>query len=209
MRLALLGVLASCAFTPGRASQSTPPADSPGEPPADARPRDAAPLPPDACSDSDGDGTCDIVDTWPCGTAPNAPGNTLAMTANGGATNFALTSIAFDAGSSLIVVARGAAIPYHYDWKITDTACGGNCIDQLEIGFVAGRRVGCDVDQAISKGFGNTGHVDGSVTAPLTAGTYDLRTNIGQNFSCNYNGANNWWGGTPSSTRTIAKLCVH
>ena len=210
MRLGLFVVLTGCAFTAGQPAQNVPPqVDAPR--PTDApKPIDAPPPPPDACSDSDTDGICDVVDDWPCGTRPTSgPANHLAMTANGGATNFALTSITFDAGSSLIVVAPGGTIAYHYDWAISDTACGGNCIDQLEVGFVTGKRVDCDVDQAISKSFGNNGHVNGSVTAPTTPGTYDFRTNIGQNFSCTYNGANNWWGGTPAASRTIAKLCVH
>lgn len=48
-----------------------------------------------------------------------------------------------------------------------------------------------------------------AIRTPGTAGVYDLRVNLGQNYSCTYNGATGWWGGTPSTSRTIAKLCVH
>jgi len=208
VRLALFALLAGCTFAPGQPAQIvTAQPDAPRM--ADAKLVDVPPPPPDACVDVDHDGLCDSEDDWLCGQKPTAPGASLAMSANGGQTQFALTTITFDNGSSLIAVAPGATIHYHYDWAITDVACGGNCVDQLEYGFVMGGRAGCDVDQAISKSFGDSGHVDGTVTAPAAAGTYDFRMNIGQNFSCTYNGATNWWGGTPASSRTIAKLCVH
>src|SRR5262252_5346548 len=47
-------------------------ADAPGRMVDAPRLIDAA-LPPDACTDSDHDGICDVVDTWPCGPLPTAP----------------------------------------------------------------------------------------------------------------------------------------
>jgi len=169
--------------------------------------RDAAAVSPDACADSDSDGICDAVDDWPCGAKPTSSGASVAI-AHGGATNASVTSISIS-GGQLIVVAPGAALPVQFHYAITDTACGGNCIDQLELGYVPGDRVECVFDQAVSKSSGATGNTSTSVNAPATAGSYDLRIGIGQNYSCTYGGASTWYYGQPDSTQTLAKLCVH
>ena len=80
--------------------------------------------------------------------------------------------------------------------------------DQIEIGYQPGNRIECPFDNGVSKQNGASGTWTGNLTAPATPGSYDLRTNIGQNYSCTYMGANSWWNGTPPADWTIAKLCV-
>lgn len=162
--------------------------------------------PPDACSDSDGDGICDAVDTWPCGAAPTAPSTTVTMMGNGTATRMVETQISVN-GAQMVVAAPGATLAVAFHYVITDTACSSACIDQIEIGYVAGSRKGCVFDQTVSKQNGALGDATTSLTAPTTPGAYDIRTNIGQNTSCG--NTSSWWAGTPDDTRTIARLCVH
>ena len=173
----------------------------------DARIDAAKPI--DACPDADGDGVCDAVDTWPCGPAPTSPGATLTMTGNSGATSVALTTMSFGAGGQLVVAAPGASVTYTMHYQVTDTACPGDCIDQIEIGFVTGSRYNCPFDAAVSKASGASGTISTTIKVPTTAGSYDIRTNIGQNFSCTSGGATGWWNATPGATWTVAKLCVH
>jgi hypothetical protein len=45
-------------------------------------------------------------------------------------------------------------------------------------------------------------------TAPTSPGVYELRINIGQNFSCTYQGAHTWWGGNEPPD-VVGKVCVH
>jgi hypothetical protein len=171
--------------------------------PADARPD----VPPDACVDVDHDGICDSVDDWLCGVKPAAPGDTVTMTGNNGATSITLTTISAG-GSQLLDTTAGAtfALSFHYD--ITDTACASACRDQIEVGYVPGTRIGCMFDAVVSKTNGASGDVSKNETAPTTAGVYDLRANIGQGNSCGTQTA--WWANvTPPDTRTIAKVCVH
>src|SRR4051812_42289538 len=93
----------------------------------DARPLDA---PPDACSDGDGDGVCDTVDDWPCGVAPQAPATTV-VTSPGSATKATLTTISV-AGSQVVVATPNQQLAVAFHFAIADTACPGNCVDQLE-----------------------------------------------------------------------------
>ena len=51
---------------------------------------------------------------------------------------------------------------------------------------------------------------EGKHGARSTKQAYELRIELGQNFSCNYQGATGWWDNlTPAASHTIAKLCVH
>ncbi len=148
--------------------------------------------------------------TWPCGTMPAAPGSTITMSGNNGATTITLTAIDFASSGQVFIATAGSSISYTIHYDITDTACPGNCVDQIEIGYVPGGRVACPFDAQVSKANGASGTITATMTAPTQTGSYDIRTNIGQNYSCTYNGATGWWGGTtPSAAWTIAKLCVH
>jgi len=177
--------------------------DAPTVSPVDAKPADAA------CSDADSDGICDNVDDWPCGAKPTDPGTMMTMTGNSGGTNIKLAQVNLDSTGRYAVAMSQENIAIAFSYDITDTSCPGNCIDQIEIGWVSGGRSGCPFDNVVSKQNGASGNISTMIRTPTNPGRYDLRANIGQNFSCTYNGASGWWGGTtPSSTRTIAKLCV-
>jgi hypothetical protein len=73
-------------------------------------------------------------------------------------------------------------------------------------------RLACPFDGVVSNTNGAQGTIAAqSLIAPTTPGSYDVRINVGQNFSCTGGGATNWWpnGAAPPAALTIAKLCVH
>jgi hypothetical protein len=211
--------LAACSFRPAPAGSSGDaggPGDAPGGPIDVAQPTDAPGVTPprdapvDACPDSDGDGICDAVDDWPCGVKPAAPGPTLTMTANSGKTVFVLTSIDVDGMGQLAVVAAGTTPHLGFHYQITDTACSQACDDQIEVGWAPGGRVGCPFDSAVSKSGGAMGTITAyAMPVSATSGVYDLRANIGQNFSCTSGGATDWWASAPAADRNLAIVCVH
>jgi hypothetical protein len=167
----------------------------------------------DACIDSDHDGVCDSVE-WPCSpTLPLPVQNQITMTLHQNATTFIIDSARVNSATRLVATHGDAAqISLHYD--ITDTSCPGDCVDQIEIGWVAGTRSGCVFDQSVTKGASVAGNLtsDTVVTFPATPGAYDLRLNIGQNFGCGSGGpgvdANGWWNTDPPDSHTIARVCV-
>jgi hypothetical protein len=161
------------------------------------------------CPDGDADGICDSADDWPCGTKPTAPSASIMFSGNSGQTDTTVWNVNLDSAGRLAVAAPQLNAPLTFNYSITDTACPANCIDQLEIGWVPGGRSGCVFDGQVSKAGGESGNASVTIRTPATPGVYDLRVNLGQNFSCNYQGATAWWGGTPATSRTIAKLCVH
>jgi hypothetical protein len=168
---------------------------------------DAKPPP---CGDDDGDGVCNAVDDWPCGAKPPAPQATLSWSRNSGKTTIEIANVSLDNTGAFAVATAQEMLSLHFDYVITDTACDSNCIDQLEIGWVPGGKISCPFDDEVSKQNGEAGSVSTSVRASTNKGVYDLRVELGQNYSCWYNGASGWWGGqAPSTSRTIAKLCVH
>jgi hypothetical protein len=161
------------------------------------------------CSDDDGDGVCNAVDDWPCGAKPTAPANHLELTDNGGHTDFKLTNIALGGTGTLAVAAPGAAVRIQLDYNAQDSACA-DCVDQLEIGWhPAGQRAGCIFDDDVPAQGGRQGSINTTAfTAPTAPGVYELRINIGQNYSCTYQGAHTWWGGTEPPD-VVGKVCVH
>ena len=207
-------VLGACSFQPraavtGGGDDAAPVDGVRHDASIDARPIDARPLdaPPDACSDVDSDGTCDNVDDWPCGPDPTPPGSTVTMTGNNGATNMVLSNISVN-GSQLVIVQPGGSLAAAFHYAVTDTACPSGCVDQIELGYVPGHRLRCVFDQTVSKQNGASGTASATLTAPLVADEYDLRTNIGQGNSCGTQ--TQWWANVPpDDTRTIARVCVH
>lgn len=208
-----VAVLTSCTFAPNQSTTS--PGDAPagtqldaaGQGVLDAPAKVYLDAPP--CADDDGDGVCNAVDDWPCGAKPAAIANHLELTDNGGHTDFKLTNIALGGTGTLAVAAAGASVRIQLDYAASDTACN-DCVDQLEIGWdPAGRRAGCIFDDDVPAQGGRQGSIDTtSFSAPATPGVYALHINIGQNYSCTYQGANNWWGGTEPPD-IIGKICVH
>lgn len=172
----------------------------------------------DACIDSDHDGVCDSIE-WPCAPMlPKAVQSQITMTANPSQSgdNQPLTTFIIDGatvnGVTRLVAAHGAAatIALHYD--IADTACADACEDQIEIGWVAGERSGCLVDEAINGNVAASLSTNTVVQFPEAPGAYDLRVNIGQNFGCDRGPPGTtpkgWWKHDPDDTQTIARVCV-
>jgi hypothetical protein len=225
MRAWFVVCLAGCSFDPSGATSSggpppsqdsaiSTPADSPNPPHAPDAPNvravDAAiDAHPDACPDSDGDGICDDQDTWPCGAQPTAPPATVTMTTNGTKTKFVISNIDVDSKGQQVVAAPNTTVDVTFHYAITDTACDSNCDDQIEIGWIPGHRTGCPFDNGVSKQNGASGDISTTITLPSGSGEVDLRSNIGQNLGCTYNGANDWWDAPPGSNWTLANVCVH
>ncbi|HEY5944921.1 MAG TPA: hypothetical protein VIV40_05490 [Kofleriaceae bacterium] len=213
MRLVVLWSLAltACSFEHGKgASIGTDRPDAPWSGQAADAPLgvDAQVAPVDTpCADDDGDGVCNGADTWPCGAEPAAPSATVAFTGNNGQTSTTITSVNLDNTGTLAVATsqENLSLTLHYD--VQDTACQQACIDQVEIGWEPGGRTMCVFDDAVSKQTGVANTVSVTIRAPQAKNVYDLRVNLGQNYSCGT--SKSWWGGTPGATRTIAKLCVH
>jgi hypothetical protein len=177
---------------------------------ADA-PATAVDAKPPPCPDDDGDSVCNTVDDWPCGAKPTEPPAMLTWTRNNGDTTIAIKNVSLDGTGRLAVGTPSESLSLRLDYDITDTACAGNCVDQLEIGWMpTGTRLGCIFDNGVSKQNGASGTVMVTIQARSTKQAYDLRIELGQNFSCGYQGATSWWDNqTPAVTHTIAKLCVH
>jgi len=134
------------------------------------------------------------------------------LTAIGTETSMTLTMMAMGhPGSQMLVVTPGQALTFMLHYQITDTACDSGCIDQIEVGFIAGTRLGCVFDQTVPNPGGASGNSPQfALNAPATAGSYDFRAHIGQNYSCNYNGATGWWANSPPlDAATMVKVCVH
>ncbi len=199
-------LLAACSFVHGANNGTGSDVDAPPRS-IDARVAVDAALP-DACPDSDGDGICDAVDTWPCGVAPTAPTATVSDTPTGA--DLTMDTITISSQGQLVVATAGAPLALSLHFTLTDTRCA-QCIDQLEVGWMQGTtgpRSGCAWNgQVPNPGGVNRNVTSFAITAPTTPGVYDLRTNIGQNTSC---GTGSWWAGeVPAADTTIAKLCVH
>lgn len=217
MRLAVIALLAACSFEHGipelGGSGDDPMQDAGVDAPmvldAQAVTADAPADAPPPCADDDDDGVCNDDDDWPCGVKPAAPGPAMMMTGNNGKTRHTITLIDLDDTGQLAVADPQEVLSLAFHYEIKDTACPGNCVDQIEVGWSPGGRAGCVFDQGVSKQNGAEGNISVTIRAPSTPRVYDLRANIGQNYSCNHNGANSWWGDPPGASRTIAKLCVH
>ena len=170
----------------------------------------------DASSDSadaaaDSSTTIDAL-TWACGTEPPTPPSVVTDTAMDGVgmISLQLTDIAINGGAQLAVVAVGSTVTYQFNYVLTDTTCASDCTDQIEIGTVPGGRLACPFDGVVNKDSGVSGMKTKTFTAPATAGVYDVRVNVGQDYSCNANGLNEWWptGTPPPADLTFATLCV-
>jgi hypothetical protein len=220
MRLVVVLALAGCGFEHGALGTAGPSDDAdviPDTPrplidaAVDAKP-DAAPTP---CPDDDSDNVCNAVDDWPCGAKPTEPGATVQFMNNSGATVTTISVVNLDGTQRMAVAPPSTNVSLTFRLRITDTACSGNCVDQLEAGWVdhaanTGSRFNtCLFDNGVSKSNGLDTNLSFNVGTPGTRKVYDLRVNLGQNFSCGANGNNGWWGGqVPADARTIARLCV-
>ncbi|CAN5498314.1 hypothetical protein BH11MYX1_BH11MYX1_37430 [soil metagenome] len=206
----LLGAL-GCGFKPSQAANQTGDATLP-DAPSDSSPQPDAKLFLDApCADDDHDGICNPVDDWPCGAKPAAP--PLLELANGGTQHFTFQNLEFQTvASTLVVLTKQQAARVQFGWMATDTGCASNCIDQLEVGFhlqgsaTVGKRVGCLIDQAISKTNGSSGTVDNTstVVTPNSTGVFELRAGIAQDYGCN--NTPDYYAGEPPTV--MALFCI-
>jgi hypothetical protein len=222
MRLLLLTLIAACSYE--APSFGSDPTDGPA--PADAPEVDAPPDTTPACADSDNDGVCNEVDAcpgsndnadddgdgiadgcddWPCGEAPDAPSNQV--TVGNGTWGATLSNVNFG-GGKLKVADKNTDVSLAFAFSIHDSSCPGNCIDQIEVGLIAGDRQKCPFDATVQKGQNITGNRTTTIRTPNASGTYFVRYSLGQNFSCTSGGANTWWLGPPGDGTTIAILCV-
>jgi hypothetical protein len=143
-------------------------------------------------------------------TKPTSPPSSVSLAPNGA--QLVMTQIDLGGLGQLAEVTAGSNIMLGLSMALTDTRCM-MCVDQLEVGWVqvtTGKRSGCAFDEAVPNPNGVHRTITGfQIAVPTNPGLYDLRTNIGQNFSCTYNGANNWWGGgVPAAATTIVTICV-
>lgn len=205
--------VAGCGFTPSAPNGVAGPdaSDSVSDGPGSAVPMDAPAhvfMDAPSCGDDDDDGVCNEVDDWPCGAKPQAIVAQHDLYANGTLSHFALSMIAIDGAGTLVTAAHGTTVRVQMHYAATDSACA-DCQDQLEIGWhPTGHRAACIFDNDVPSGSTHTGNLDDSqLRAPQTPGVYELRMQIGQNYSCNHNGADDWWGGNEPSD-VIAKLCI-
>jgi hypothetical protein len=109
-------------------------------------------------------------------------------------------------GTQVVTATPQQTLRLDLRYTLTDQSCPANCIDQIEVGWEPGGRYGCVFDGQVPKTSGVTGSVSFPITAPAMPGTYDLRTNISQDYTCSSHGG--WWGGTPDAVTTIVRLCV-
>ncbi len=178
-----------------------------GSPSIDAPPIDAPFVMIDAAHDAP---MLDAPDPWPCGPDPTPPPATV--TFGNATTGMTASMIALNTVQKLVVTpSQALQLKFHY--AIHDSACS-SCIDQIEYGFVqgsTGRRIDCALDQTMQQNVTFTGNPPTQAfNAPVTPGQYDLRLAQAENYSCNYMGANDWYGGNPPpANHTIAIICVH
>jgi hypothetical protein len=149
--------------------------------------------------------------TWSCGIKPAAPAATVThdKVENGQHEIIALSDTTVN-GAAVIEVSPGTQLMISTQFSLVDCICPG-CIDQIEIGLVPGPRLACiydanpQVDMPCETP--TTGMALVSKTAPLTAGLYELRFGIGQDFGCMFHPS--WWQGTiPTPDTTVAYVCV-
>ncbi|HUS30598.1 MAG TPA: hypothetical protein VMZ53_18945 [Kofleriaceae bacterium] len=219
MRLVvLLGLIAGCSFEHGRLgpTQADAEVDATGPVVIDAAIDAKIDAPPTTCPDDDADSVCNDVDDWPCGAKPSTPSATVQFMNNGTATTTTISVVDLDSTGRMAIVAPQTTVSLGFRLQVTDTACSGNCVDQLEAGWVdhatglGNRFTTCLYDDPVSKMNGLDTSLSFNVGAPATRKVYDLRVNLGQNFYCGANGTTGWWGGAvPPDTKTIARLCVH
>src|SRR5262245_54574854 len=164
LRFVLVWSLAACSFEHGiplgGGNGNTDAASDTGGPVVvDAPPIDAKPDAPPGCADADGDGICNSVDDWPCGAKPTTPSATVTMSGNNNKTTIDISAVNLANTTRMAVAAATANVTLDFDYDISDTACPGNCVDQIEMGWVTGSRSGCPFDGVVSKQNGASGSI--------------------------------------------------
>jgi hypothetical protein len=168
----------------------------------------------DACPDADGDGLCNIDDSWPCGPDPSALPSTVTWTATnaGNVATIELTDAKLE-GATKLVVQPGAKMELTGRYLIIDCICP-SCLDQIEVGFapMAGRQgciyAGSPAGTSPATCMNPTlGTAKRDLIAPVTPGAYTLRFKLGQDNGCGTQ--TSWWANEePPDTNAAVHLCV-
>ena len=207
--LSLVVAAGGCAFTPSGETAGdddvTPDAASVT---SDAGGGDAVPQSIDApaCPDTDGDGMCNSVDPWPCGTtAPTI--SSVVMTGND--VWGAISNVSIGGAGNTAIAQPGMQLSYSLTWSLRDSdfLCM-NCRDQIEVGIVAGSRQRCVYDNDPPQNQMQSGSATITMTAPTTPGVYSLRFQLARDFGCEAFGRTGWWIGEPAADKTFGVICV-
>ena len=202
--LSLVIAAGGCAFTPSGQSSG----DDDGVQVDGATVIDAVPQSIDApaCADTDGDGLCNAVDPWPCGTTAPTISNVV-MTGND--VWGAISNVSIGGAGNTAIAQPGMQLSYSITWSLRDSdfLCM-NCRDQIEVGIVAGSRQRCVYDNDPPQNQMQSGTATIMMTAPTTPGVYSLRFQLARDFSCDAFGRTGWWIGEPSADKTFGVICV-
>jgi hypothetical protein len=142
---------------------------------------------------------------------PPAPSATVTLDDVQGAEHDTITlSNVTLAGQVLAVVPAGAQLTLEADYSIFDCICP-TCSDQIQVGFVPGRKLACAYDGVPNQSSPCmtpvTDHATRTLPVPTTPGVYDLRFRLGQDLGCTSGGT--WWTDTaPGPAQTVATICV-
>jgi len=143
-----------------------------------------------------------------CTMQPPALSDAFDESQNAGATTLRIKGFRISTtGSKYIVTSAGDSFMVDFQYTWTDTSCAGNCIDQVEIGYVPGDRVGCAFDGQVPKGQSVSGNPNYMMTAPATLGWTSIRIAIGQGLTCGTAGT--WFEGPPPANEIAGYVCVH
>ena len=142
-----------------------------------------------------------------CSQLPIKPPDLIDESQNAGATTLRISAFKFDNGTSYFVGAAGVPIQAGFKYSWLDTACAGSCVDQIEIGYVPGDRLGCPFDAVVPKNMPTGGTLSYAIIAPTASGWTSVRLAIGQNTSCT--SATTWFFGPPPATDIVGYVCVH
>ncbi len=213
-RFLALSVWAACGFAPNNAA--TPSADAPdsgmgsGSGSGSGSGMGSGSGSGSGCAqDVDGDGICDDVDDWLCGTKPSAPGNFNVTTF---AYQFQDSSVKLDnVGQTLLAVTPNQAFSVEFGYQFT-VGCNANndCTVQIELGTDVAKDSCVDnktVRGAFVLGFqigSGNGTAQTTMTLP-TAGLYTLLATPYKADQC----PNGWGAGsTPDSRQVVGIVCV-
>ena len=157
------------------------------------------------CTDSDGDGACD-VQTWTCGSAPAAPADPMLLARDLGDPRPRADATITQVAPVRVVARASATLTFGLAIQLAVDCHDKVCGVQVEYGLAGQGRAGCALDDARFDQWSAQGPVTAPVPIPATPGVYELRANLGFNDTCG-TGAT-WYIAEPGATATFAHVCV-
>lgn len=148
--------------------------------------------------DVDEDEIPDGCDPWPCTELPT-PADPITSEF------ITISNARLGEGGNRAVVRSGDSVRVRFDWFIDDDGCS-SCTDQIELGTQRGR-LAC-VYNDVPPPAGDAGSFDNPLMVEGPPRVIELRFNLGQNFSCDANGADDWWPAAPTVGNNFALICV-